>query len=880
MNIHSERIYPTFDLREEVDAAINKLLGPGSMRLAIWKSKPALEADLRALIDKKYELLDIIKGNNKLRADIGIEPTIYKQDDNLSTLRQLAGVDSFTPKSIADLDLDEKQKLFGSGTTTVFISNSIEKCRNHLEEFLKVTRGPNEIVTVSYNRTTTELKQYYNRVLKNNTPIDSSSSTISTIIYDSYIPRDSKFSCRNIVLLDANSDFSDIRTFIGSRQATYILDNPEETFTIAKATEIYKLVENNFYTRQIYKDYCYNNLLVVKRTSSRQLNWKNYIYRLKYTPPFAPEPSTVLSINKLKEYIGKVSGGYSKYGYKNYNDIDNYNELLAEYTQVYSKQQQLVKKLYGVKPVEELEKSCIKTLNNLVYQEQTRIVPRVISSYIKADVDGFSDTLFCPVEPTECCKKCYNSIYKCDCKCSICGDTNNLCYCLNSRVRNIHNSRPKLALEAKDNGMPNDGHINIGSAINSSTIVSVDYTNQPDNHKYIVGYTNSTISDSYKNTLMDLVSCLYEIDDMEKIKVNCYSKSPDATAYKSIVKTYFSKQLSTVSSPPDLISNKLDMLLDHYKFLQENSIETIQLAIEPKKTLETNTNTSSDTKCDGNHVSNGLKFNETHETYMTYCRSCHKSYTVNKPRAEPKVQYYTDKLEVDVSDTIGANKSMSIFAILDLANKAKAENNSQFHCLTGITTNSFSTNRMISYSSSSSSSGSSKANTIEVTSYIPVETYNIDIVYSLSEKKALVLVNKPSDIVKDICEGFPEFTYICGKNGVSATEKCEIEDKIHMVNFGSIDLVKNSLEEIGQQQMSEAEKIKGYINTNYTINDDVANRINATTLMETIAKGLGITIDANKHGFTKRIAEYMDQLGCKKKRYSDGIYYYGLVLKN
>ena len=72
---------------------------------------------------------------------------------------------------------------------------------------------------------------------------------------------------------------------------------------------------------------------------------------------------------------------------------------------------------------------------------------------------------------------------------------------------------------------------------------------------------------------------------------------------------------------------------------------------------------------------------------------------------------------------------------------------------------------------SSSSSSSSITNTVEVTSYISVETYNIDIVYSLSEKKALVLVNKSSEIVKDICEGFPEFSYICGKNNVSATEK-------------------------------------------------------------------------------------------------------------
>ena len=872
MNIHSERIYPTFQSREEVDAAINKLLGTGGFRLSIWKSKPALEADLRELIDKKYELLDIIKANNKLRADIGLEPTVYKVDDNLPTLRQLACVDTFTPKSIAELDFDEKCRLFDYGNTIVLISNSIEKCRNHLEEFLNIIRAPDDKFVVNYNRdlkNTTELKQYYNRFLKNDKPIDSSSSTISTIIYDSYMPKDLATNSRNIVLLDSNNDFSAIGNFMGSRQATYILDNPEETFSTSVANEIYKLVENNFYTRQIYKDYCYNNLLVIKKTTSRQLIWKNYIYRFKYTMPFAPKPSTMLSINKLKEYIGKVSGDYSKYGYNNYNDIGNYNDLLEEYTQVYSKQQQLVKKLYGVKPVEELENSCIKTLNNLVYQEQTRIVPRVIigNSYMKPDLDGFSDNLYCPVEPPECCKKCYNSIYKCDCKCNVCGDANNLCYCLNSRVRNIHKSRPDLAVEAKP---LEDNKLN---PISTSTIVSVNYPNEHEQRKYIVGYTSSAVSDSYRNTLMDLVSCLYEIDDMEKIKVASYSKSPDATTYKAIVKTYFSKQLSAVSSSADFISNKLDMLLDHYKFLQENSIDTIQLAIEPKKTVENNTNNSSDAKCDGNHVSNGLKFNETHETYMTYCRSCHKSFTVNKPKAEPKFQYYKDNLEVDTSGF--TNLSMS--AILDLANKAERENNSQFHCLTGITTNSFSINRFMS---SSSSSSSSKPNTVEVTSYISVETYNIDIVYSLSEKKALVLVNKHSDIVKDICEGFPEFSYICGKNNVSTTEKCEIEDKIHMVNFGSPDLVKNSLEELGQQQISEAEKIKGYINTNYTINDDVANRINATTLMETIAKGLGITIDANKHGFTKRIAEYMDQLGCKKKRYSDGIYYYGLVRKN
>ena len=74
--------------------------------------------------------------------------------------------------------------------------------------------------------------------------------------------------------------------------------------------------------------------------------------------------------------------------------------------------------------------------------------------------------------------------------------------------------------------------------------------------------------------------------------------------------------------------------------------------------------------------------------------------------------------------------------------------------------------------------------------------------------------------------------------------------------------------------------VKLYINNNYEITEDVNNRIKSSILLKEITKFIDnqqylqdikdTVLSANK------LAKYLDNIGVKKKRFSDGYYYFGL----
>ena len=67
--------------------------------------------------------------------------------------------------------------------------------------------------------------------------------------------------------------------------------------------------------------------------------------------------------------------------------------------------------------------------------------------------------------------------------------------------------------------------------------------------------------------------------------------------------------------------------------------------------------------------------------------------------------------------------------------------------------------------------------------------------------------------------------------------------------------------------------VKTFILTNYTITDNINDKMKAIDLFNEIYKFLRIE---EKINIRNKLTNFLLDIGLKKKRYNDGIYYYGL----
>lgn len=79
---------------------------------------------------------------------------------------------------------------------------------------------------------------------------------------------------------------------------------------------------------------------------------------------------------------------------------------------------------------------------------------------------------------------------------------------------------------------------------------------------------------------------------------------------------------------------------------------------------------------------------------------------------------------------------------------------------------------------------------------------------------------------------------------------------------------------------TEENQVKKFLNSEYSITDDINNKMKASTLYDIIINSNAVKIDSNKiAGFRTRLSKYLKDLGLQKKRYNDGFYYYGIIEK-
>ena len=172
---------------------------------------------------------------------------------------------------------------------------------------------------------------------------------------------------------------------------------------------------------------------------------------------------------------------------------------------------------------------------------------------------------------------------------------------------------------------------------------------------------------------------------------------------------------------------------------------------------------------------------------------------------------------------------------------------------------------------------------------------SIHIFYIQSSNQTIVCQNMLNDIVdfiKTYLNDFVEITYLdtMGQNVID-----KIEEFFHIKEFDSLDEAKekyvsfsNLYNLSGNTKGSHDEKnmILGYIKSNYNLSKDPAKRMKASVIQKEIETALRQFISDNlwntgkdNKDFAKRISSYLLELDLNKKRFSDGIYYYGIEPK-
>jgi len=73
--------------------------------------------------------------------------------------------------------------------------------------------------------------------------------------------------------------------------------------------------------------------------------------------------------------------------------------------------------------------------------------------------------------------------------------------------------------------------------------------------------------------------------------------------------------------------------------------------------------------------------------------------------------------------------------------------------------------------------------------------------------------------------------------------------------------------------MKHKRDVKTFISCNYNITDDINDKMKASELFNEIYKFLKIE---EKINIRNKLTNFLLDIGLKKKRYNDGIYYYGL----
>ena len=151
------------------------------------------------------------------------------------------------------------------------------------------------------------------------------------------------------------------------------------------------------------------------------------------------------------------------------------------------------------------------------------------------------------------------------------------------------------------------------------------------------------------------------------------------------------------------------------------------------------------------------------------------------------------------------------------------------------------------------------------------------IFYIRSCKKPVILVNYDLSIINLIKYEFYDLLYITTLNNVDAISLFNLENYIHLNTYENIDEINQDIEKwYYTPPINLKTRIIEFINSKFLITNIISDRIHSNKLIDIINEDLN---NINTDELNKNLADYLCELGINKKRYSDGIYFYGLKIK-
>lgn len=183
----------------------------------------------------------------------------------------------------------------------------------------------------------------------------------------------------------------------------------------------------------------------------------------------------------------------------------------------------------------------------------------------------------------------------------------------------------------------------------------------------------------------------------------------------------------------------------------------------------------------------------------------------------------------------------------------------------------------------SSNIRAAKANTAKKTN-----TQSLYVLYNIPQQTAIVVeeTNVPSTIWASINNDF-----------IVCYSKCieQFRTYFHMRTFDTVETVKKHMEklesvlDIGMSEIPttstdskpiEKTRVMSYIQRNYEINENTEPefRKKSQEITDELEKEMRID-KADIHSFRIRLSAYLQELGLKKKRFTNGYYYYGMKKK-
>ncbi len=170
------------------------------------------------------------------------------------------------------------------------------------------------------------------------------------------------------------------------------------------------------------------------------------------------------------------------------------------------------------------------------------------------------------------------------------------------------------------------------------------------------------------------------------------------------------------------------------------------------------------------------------------------------------------------------------------------------------------------------------------------DLFTVYILYCNSLNMSIIYNKDSSDstyenIIKNINNDIKDLEYIECFELISENIVNQLNNYFEKANFDNIEDLKtkvNSFKILNNitlpEQKSEKELVIGFINQNYNLSNEPNKKMKSSIIQDEIEKGLNLFVK-DKNAFSKRISSYLLELKLNKKRYSDGIYYYGIQRK-